>query len=46
VVAGGKDPDDVGAEIVTGAVVLVAGIAQADDQQVSGFARAFALQVG
>jgi len=44
VVAGGEHADHVGTEVVTGAVVLVAGIAEADDQQVSGFARSFALQ--
>jgi len=43
-VAAGEQVDDIGTEVVAGALVLVAGVAEADDQQMGGLARAFALQ--
>jgi hypothetical protein len=43
-VTAGEQGDDVGAQVVAGALVLVAGVAKADDQEVGGLTRAFALQ--
>jgi hypothetical protein len=33
-VAGGQDLDDLGADVVAGLAVLLAGVAEADDEQV------------
>jgi len=43
-VAAGQEGDDVGPQVVARALVLQAGVAQPDDQEVGRLAGAFALQ--